>query len=301
MTNIQNLNSVVLAWHGVDGDTRIFRAEMTTFDGAAPAGWSSVRVYGESFAAPALASPNFAALMGPRSPSAVQLARLDPAGLGPGPAVPSSFQTTTRPAVTSSDAGQLTLAWRQPDGALASSQHTGAGWSPIVTVGRTSHSPAVAAGGGRVVLAWKTDNGVQIEGATTTGQTQPMNPRQGGMLTGDAPSLCWRGGTYLMAWKGVPGDERIFWSRSNDGLNWETPREAIPQDGGIRTIAGPAITVWRFGYILVWRGVTGDQRLWWSALALNDVGGRWNTPTPVGPSSNSNSSPALLSLSVATL
>jgi len=44
-----------------------------------------------------------------------------------------------------------------------------------------------------------------------------------------------------MAWKGVPGDERIFWSRSNDGLNWETPREAIPKDGGIKTIAGPAI------------------------------------------------------------
>ena len=43
MTNIQNLNSVVLAWHGVDGDTRIFRAEMTTFGGPAPAGWSGVR------------------------------------------------------------------------------------------------------------------------------------------------------------------------------------------------------------------------------------------------------------------
>ena len=97
MTNIQNLNSVVLAWHGVDGDTRIFRVEMTTFGGPAPAGWSGNRVYGESFAAPSLASPDIAAVMGPGSPSAVQLGRLGPTGLGSGPPLPSSFQTTTRP------------------------------------------------------------------------------------------------------------------------------------------------------------------------------------------------------------
>lgn len=101
-----------------------------------------------------------------------------------------------------------------------------------------------------------------------------------------------------MAWKGVPTDERIFWSRSRDGLNWETPREAIPEGGGIRTIAGPAITAWKFGFVLVWRGVTGDQGLWWSTLALNNPFGRWRTPARVDPADNSSSSPTLLSSTV---
>jgi hypothetical protein len=301
--SIQNFNSLILAWHGVDGDTRIFLAEMTTFSDKPPAAWSPGRVIGQSFAAPAMAanqdgSTKFVAVMGPGSPSAIQFSSI----IGPpGPTVPPSFQTSARPAVAVSAAGHIRLAWRSPDGALTSAEQAGSGWGPPTTVGRTSHSPAMAAAGNGFVLAWKPDNGVQIMGATTGGVTKPMHPQDGGMLTSDAPALCNRAGDFLMAWKGVPGDERIFWSRSRDGLNWETPREAIPLGGGIRTIAGPAITAWRLGFVMVWRGVNGDQGLWWSTLGLNDPSGRWSTPARVSLADNSNSSPTLLSCSAQTL
>lgn len=303
--SIADFNTLVLGWHGVDGDTRTWRAEMVAGPNSTqpPAKWARAVVDSPScFAAPAFAAiegggdrnghAGLAAMMGPGSPSAIQLEPLGSGGLD-APAVPPSFQTTTRPAVEVDGSGHVSLAWRDPDGTLKiSSQQGGSHWTPFRIIGRTSHSPGMAAG----VVAWKPDDGIQIQGFTTARGTKAMVPQGGGMLTSDAPALCRSGdGRLVMAWKGVPGDERIFWSRSQNGLDWETPREAIPQDGGIRTIAGPAIAVWRFGFVLVWRGVTGDQKLWWSTLGLNDVFGRWRTPTPIDVADNSNSSPTLLS------
>ena len=304
MSNIQNLNGLLLAWHGVDGDNRIFRARVEGFNGTPPTRWSPNHADGASCAAPALDNSGqldtIEASIGLTSPSAITLKKLNAAGAGAGPSVPPSFTSTTRPAIAS-QAGHLTLAWRRPDGALAWASQSGAGWTPAQVAGRTSHGPALATDNTRRVMAWKVDNGAQINGSVAGGGEQPMRASQGAIQTSDAPALCGAGNGFVMAWKGVPGDERIWWSRSADGLNWETPREAMPQDGGIRTIAAPAIAVWRFGYVLVWRGVSGDQRLWWSRLSFNSAGGRWATPQVVDAADSSNSSPSLASYSIATL
>jgi hypothetical protein len=114
-----------------------------------------------------------------------------------------------------------------------------------------------------------------------------------GANTSFAPALALRlidGGTFLqynMAWKGVDGDQRIFWSQGGTATNWTTP-QVFPGS----TSAGVALSGTPDGNLLMaWKGVDGDDRIWWSQSFLTSPTA-WTTAQVV-PGANTTTGPAL--------
>jgi hypothetical protein len=297
-------NSLILAWHGVDGDDRIWQARMTPTGGDVLT-WDANSAFGRSTDGPAIGYD------GGRAPElAWKGAKGGGIHLGSAPKKTLSgpdgpFEASARPALTKLDNGDLLLAWRKPDAGLAWSllaDETGGVEQPALS--QTSHAPALANSGNSANLVWKgPDDDVQIYGAFFSGGSWrgpvALQPSDGAILTSDAPSVC-VGRTFglVMAWKGVPGDDRIWWSRYHDE-HWETPHEATPKDGAILTSHGPAIVQWTRGLTLAWKGVQGDQQLWWSTFDTDAL--LWETPQVIDPSDNSNAGPALGTYTVGTL
>jgi hypothetical protein len=67
-----------------------------------------------------------------------------------------------------------------------------------------------------------------------------------------------------MAWKGVDGDQGIYWSR------W--PVEWAPQRnvGAVGTSVGPALATFNNRLYMAWKGVDGDQGIYWSEVDRNN-------------------------------
>ena len=302
MSDVSRLDDVLFAWHGVDGDTRTFWAEMGPAFTDAPPGIHPNRVLdASSFAGPALdPSAHMLASVGPSAPSGIRLHAIGNS-IGAGPAVPANFQTTARPAVATNAGQHAVLAWQRPgDGVICVSAQNGAGWSTPAELASSGHGPAVAVANNQYLVAFQGANN-QIYGSLGGGRPAPIHPQNGGMSTSDSPALCWAAGNFWMAWKGVPGDEQIWLAGSADGMNWSTPQPARPVDGAILTAAGPGLAVWQRGLVLAWRGVNGDQGLWWSTQPLGNLGARWQTPRTLNPGDNSNAGPSLGSREVDTL
>ncbi len=96
------------------------------------------------------------------------------------------------------------------------------------------------------------------------------------------PSLAVFQNRLYAAWKGVKGDQRMFWS-SFDGNTW-TPQQ-VGIGGG--TSQGPSLAVFQDRLYAAWKGVEGDQRMFWSSFD----GNTWTPQQPgigggtsVGPS-----------------
>jgi hypothetical protein len=285
MPDLSGLNDVLFFWHGVDGDTRTFWAEM------GPAPGSNHILDASSFAAPAIdQSASILATVGPTAPSAIRLRSVANGTFGAGPAVPASFQTTARPAVAAN-----VLAWQRPgDGVICVAVENGGVWSKPSELASSGHGPAVAfdAASRQYLVAFQGANN-QIYGSLGGGAPAPMRPQAGGMSTSDSPALCWWEGNFRMAWKGVPGDNGIWLAGSTDGMNWSTPLLAHPVGGAILTAAGPGLAVWREGLLLAWRGVPGDEKLWWSTQPLGNLAASWQTPQILNPANNSNAGPSV--------
>jgi len=140
------------------------------------------------------------------------------------------------------------------------------GWSgqkPLDGVG-TDSAPALCAGGGILVLAWKgideTDLWVSrsFDGEAWTDQE--------GIYLGastDGPALTWDGTHFWMAWTGIAGDSTLYWARSTDARSWSTP-EPIPDVGSMKA---PSLTTYRGVPFMTWRGIEGDSGLYYTAWA----------------------------------
>jgi hypothetical protein len=98
---------------------------------------------------------------------------------------------------------------------------------------------------------------------TATAQWSEQQPGIGGG-TSNGPSLAVFNGRLYAAWKGVPGDERMFWS-SFDGTNWSTQQPGI--GGG--TSNGPSLAVFNGPLYAAWKGVDNDTRMFWSNFGLS--------------------------------
>jgi hypothetical protein len=86
--------------------------------------------------------------------------------------------------------------------------------------------------------------------------------RQGvGVGTSKGPSLAVFNGKLYAAWKGVPGDTRMFWS-SFDGARWSTEQRGV----GVGTSDGPSLAVFNGRLYAAWKGVPGDTRMFWSSF-----------------------------------
>lgn len=69
-------------------------------------------------------------------------------------------------------------------------------------------------------------------------------------------------GILYMAWKGIQGDEGIYWT-TFDGSNW-APQQKV---GGVGTSVGPALAP-GFDRLLymAWKGIVGDEGIYWSTF-----------------------------------
>lgn len=65
----------------------------------------------------------------------------------------------------------------------------------------------------------------------------------------------------LMAWKGAPGDQGVYWTR-NGGAGWEAQRGV----GGIGTSEAPALATADGRIYMAWKGVEGDSGAYYSHL-----------------------------------
>lgn len=93
-------------------------------------------------------------------------------------------------------------------------------------------------------------------------------------------------GNTFMAWKGVTGDQQVWWnSPQNGGTGWSAP-QPVP---GAYSSAGVALAGQANGPLfLTWKGVEGDERIWWN---WSD-GNAWSGAQPV-PGALSTVGPAL--------
>ncbi|MFC4053487.1 hypothetical protein ACFOY4_27690 [Actinomadura syzygii] len=91
----------------------------------------------------------------------------------------------------------------------------------------------------------------------------------------------------IVTWKGVDGDQRIWWNNYNSVTNTWTGPQVVP---GANTSAGTALASVGGEVYAAWKGVGGDERIWWNKLP--QFSSTWTAPQVV-PGANSSVGPAL--------
>jgi hypothetical protein len=91
-----------------------------------------------------------------------------------------------------------------------------------------------------------------------------------------------------MAWRGVEDDQRLFYAVFPDGFKDPPWSDQIPLNDRA-SLAGPSLAVFKDQLFMAWRGVEGDQSLWWSTFD----GSSWSGQCPVSPDARSLDGPSL--------
>lgn len=187
--------------------------------------------------------------------------------------------TSDRPALALFD-NKMRMAWKgiSGDPAIYWSTFDGNGWSPQQRIlGRgTSHGPAMAVLGNRLYMFWKGMNDdtrvfsawidndsnaiwqAQREVMYVSSDREGNTPHPIG--TSDRPSAIDRGEEIILAWKGVPSDQGLWFAPfRNDELSGQIN---VP---GVGSSTGPSIAAFDTLY-LAWKGVSGDVGLYYSRM-----------------------------------
>jgi hypothetical protein len=79
-----------------------------------------------------------------------------------------------------------------------------------------------------------------------------------------------------MAWRDAGGDLGIYSSRQRhpDSETWETPRN-VP---GVGTGTGPALAMFGGTIRMVWKGIPGDQGIYFNAFSIGMPAVQRNVP-----------------------
>jgi|GEM_PF-1463657 hypothetical protein len=200
--------------------------------------------------------------------------------------------SSTRPALTNAD-GQIVMAWKgvRSDQAIYFSLYDGnAGWSPQRRAGvvGTSDSPALVAVGRRVFMFWKGIAGDNTaffsildlndphlnwspQQRITFSVFETREVREIAIGTTGALTACRRGEDILLAWKGAQGDQGIYFTllvgESVLGQIRETFQGQI-NVAGVGTSVGPAVTNLAGGTLMAWKGIEGDNTIFFSTLNI---------------------------------
>jgi hypothetical protein len=197
----------------------------------------------------------------------------------------------------------LIMAWKgvDDDQGIYWTQNLGFGWEPqrhIDGVG-TSAAPALVTVSGRVCMAWKgveDDGGIYWSTFDGVGAWSPQQ-RVAGVGTTDSPALVAFNSSLYMFWKGVEGDSTAYYSFfdfANDPI-WKPQRRVeyfeYESGGGvpyaIGTTGALTATVRGDKILLAWKGVEGDQQIWFSLFKDGEFSGQAavsGVGTSVGPS-----------------
>lgn len=184
--------------------------------------------------------------------------------------------------------GQVYMAWKgvKGDSAIYWSRWRGTHWDDQKHVDgvATTGTPALAALGDRLYMFWRgagDDSNIWYSSCNYEAG-QPWAPQQrvqftsysassdGTSVTSSAPtfpgtsggmSATSLGDRIFLAWKGVAGDQAIWYSYFKDG---EFTGQASV--AGIGTATGPTVTNVDGTIYMAWRGIDNDKNLWWSKL-----------------------------------
>jgi hypothetical protein len=153
------------------------------------------------------------------------------------------------------------------------------GQTPIPNVG-TDESPALCACGNSLVMAWKGIGETNLwVSRSDDGINWTPQARVFGAASTDGPALAWDGDTLWMAFRGIADDDGLYWATCSDtSANFGqlfSPVQAVPNTGSAN---GPSITIFNGTPFLVWRGVDGDDALYY---ATHGSGG-WSGQTLIG-------------------
>lgn len=182
----------------------------------------------------------------------------------------------------------------------------------------SSHGPRIAIIGGTPTMVWKginDDHGIyasQFRSGRWQGQTRIPN-----VGTSAAPAICVDiDGGARMLWKGTPGDSNLWTSTAPAGSLAFTPQTrvswTIPGNGGASpktqlpgSAAGPSLTIMYRSptftapadppvIFAAWRGIDGDQGLWFSQLNRDAPGTApvWSSQANI-PNVGSSEPPAI--------
>jgi hypothetical protein len=121
---------------------------------------------------------------------------------------------------------------------------------------------------------------------------RPQFPIPGPFGTQAGPALCGCGGTLVLTWRGIGDDHNIRYSVSKDGFNWSDPRlVAGAASDDSPSLAWDGTLLW-----MAWKGVPGDQGLYFATWNLNPVA-PWVVRGPInGVGSNFGPSIAIVGL-----
>jgi hypothetical protein len=161
-----------------------------------------------------------------------------------------------------------------------------AGWSvrqKIPNVG-SSHRPALAEFGGVMHLAWKgvgDDHGIYWS-RLTPGGWEPQKVVRG-VGTDHSPALVAFQGRLFMFWKGIDESRVYFTSRAGDAAAIWGPQQLVQyadiEVNGtvlvpIGSSRGPSVTPHRDQVLLTWKGIEGDQGIYFSFFDGNEFTGQ---------------------------
>ena len=141
----------------------------------------------------------------------------------------------------------------------------------------TSEGPALAVLGNRLYMFWKGIDGDSDayfawldnqsdaiwQVARPIAYTEAKAEGNAGVNIGTSgqPVATPRGNAIVLAWKGVPGDSGLYFSRlRNDEWSGQTPVAAVG------TSSGPALATLNGRLYMAWRGIPGDTGLYFSWL-----------------------------------
>ena len=141
----------------------------------------------------------------------------------------------------------------------------------------TYHGWAYAAWKGASQSIWYSRLGARPDGQWD----EPRNVSGVGTSTG--PSLASFQGKLWMAWKGIVGDQGIYFNSFN-GVSW-TPQAGVP---GVGTSTRPALAVFRGRLYMAWKGITGDPSMYFTSFD----GSTWRPQAPI-PNVGTSAYPSL--------
>lgn len=189
-------------------------------------------------------------------------------------------------------------------------QHDNPGQQKIPNVG-SSHGPRIAIIGGTPTVVWKgvnDDHRIFITRFVGGWQGQSVVPNVG---TSAAPAICQDidGGARLL-WRGINDDQVLWTTASSPGSVpiWQPQQKltwTVTGNGTVGTIStgtagsagGPSLVLVGNVVQAAWRGINGDQGLWFTQLAKDVVSGgtvvnEWSNQANV-PNTGSSDGPSI--------
>jgi len=145
----------------------------------------------------------------------------------------------------------------------------------------STEGPALAVFQNKLYMAWRGFGGVVSDESlywATYDENDPRNRKWTdqhplGRASFDVPALAAFQDKLFMAWRGVEGDENLYWGTydGNPDLNWSTQNPPLTDRA---STVGPALAVFQNKLYMVWKGAQGidenDERLFWATYDEND-------------------------------